>query len=117
MGYSHTIPDTIDSRRAVIEFASPQHNGSAPVLKMRGVAQRPILDDKQVQSWKDNGYLVIPNMLAQESVAELFQCVHECAEAIATGGPSVKKQVFSGWVEGCVNPNGRVIAALTERES
>ena len=54
-------------------------------------------------------------MLSQQTVAELLQCVHDSAEAIATGGPGVKKQIFEKWEKGCMSPNGRVIAALTER--
>ncbi|KAF2830261.1 phytanoyl-CoA dioxygenase, partial [Ophiobolus disseminans] len=74
-----------------------------------------VLDDEQVQFWKDDGYLVVPEMLPKNKIAELLQCVHESAEAIATGGPGAKRQEFSKWEKGCVNPNGRVIAALTER--
>ncbi|KAJ4340933.1 hypothetical protein N0V95_007365 [Ascochyta clinopodiicola] len=109
------VPDTLDSKLAVMEVMGTQHSGTPPVLKMRGAAQTVVLTDEQVQFYKDNGYLVVPDALSSDSVAELLQSVHESAEAIATGGPGAKKQVFDKWTKNCVNPNGRVIAALTER--
>lgn len=112
---NYPVPDILDSRLAVTEVTSTGHNKTPPVLKMRGAAQTPALDNKQIQIWKDNGYLVIPDILSEESVADLLQCVQGSAEAIATDGALVRKQVFSGWTDACVNPNGRVIAALTER--
>ncbi|KAF9691649.1 hypothetical protein EKO04_010520 [Ascochyta lentis] len=109
------VPDTLDSRLAVMEVTGSQHDDMPPVLKMRGAAQPPLLADEQVQFYRDNGYLVVPDALSSQTVADLLQCVHESAEAVATGGPGVRKQEFNKWEKGCVNPNGRVIAALTER--
>jgi len=105
------VPDTIDNRFCVTEVVdhSPKY-----MLKLRGVNSKPLLDSERIQFWKDSGYLVVPDALSRETVSELLQCVHNTAEAIATGGPSVRQREFSKFEDSCVNPNGRVIAALTE---
>jgi hypothetical protein len=105
-----------ESRSAVFQIAEPHQKITSSVLKLRGAAQTWVPDETQVQFWKDNGYLVVPDALPKETVAELLQCVNDSAEAIASGGENVRRQEFTLLENGCVNPNGRVIAALTERE-
>jgi len=109
-------PGSLDSPLAVTELTGLHQPAAPPVLRLRGAAQKWVPDTTQMQFWKDNGYLVVPDMLSQETVTELLKCVIDSAEAIATGGPGVRRQEFSQWDKGCVNPNGRVIAALTERK-
>ncbi|KAJ8109241.1 hypothetical protein OPT61_g7608 [Boeremia exigua] len=107
------IPDTLNSKIAFMEVTGQEDNGNPPVLKMRGAVQTSRLTDDQVHFYNENGYLVVPNALSNQTVVELLQCVQESATALATGGPGVTKQVFSGMDKVDVNPNSRVIALLT----
>jgi hypothetical protein len=73
------IADFLDSRFAVMEVTRTRQDGGPPVLKMRGAAPAIVLEDRQVQFFKDNGYLVVPDVLSSDMIAELLQCVQEIA--------------------------------------
>jgi hypothetical protein len=56
-----------------------RQDGGPPVLKMRGAAPAIVLEDRQVQFFKDNGFMVVPDVLSSDMIAELLQCVQESA--------------------------------------
>jgi hypothetical protein len=66
------IADSLDARFAVMEMIETRQGGGSPVLKMRGAAPELVLEDGQVQSFRDNGYLVVPDVLSGDKIAELL---------------------------------------------
>ncbi|KAB8304354.1 hypothetical protein EYC80_003764 [Monilinia laxa] len=72
------------------------------------------LNDEQLQFWKDNGYLIIPNALPTIQKDLLLKNVHDAAESLARGGERVQKHSYLPGQEFYVHPSGRAIATLTE---
>ncbi|ESZ96964.1 hypothetical protein SBOR_2646 [Sclerotinia borealis F-4128] len=72
------------------------------------------LSDEQLQSWRDNGYLVIPNALSGAQKDLLLKTVHDAAETLAGGGERVQKHSYLPGQEFYVHPCGRAIATLTD---
>ncbi|APA09587.1 hypothetical protein SS1G_06266 [Sclerotinia sclerotiorum 1980 UF-70] len=72
------------------------------------------LSEEQLQFWKDNGYLVIPNALPKEQKDLLLKTVHEAAEALASGDERVEKHSYLPGQKSYVHPCGRAIATLSD---
>ncbi|TGO24910.1 hypothetical protein BPAE_0092g00290 [Botrytis paeoniae] len=72
------------------------------------------LSDEQLQFWRENGYLVIPDTLSDSQKDSLLKTVHEAAKVLAGGGERVQKHAYLPGQKSYVSPVGRAIATLSE---
>ncbi|KAF5871943.1 putative phytanoyl- dioxygenase family protein [Botrytis fragariae] len=72
------------------------------------------LSDEQLQFWRENGYLVIPDTLSDSQKDHLLKTVHEAAQVLAGGGERVQKHAYLPGQKSYVSPVGRAIATLSE---
>ncbi|TGO36571.1 hypothetical protein BHYA_0121g00320 [Botrytis hyacinthi] len=72
------------------------------------------LSDEQLQFWRENGYLVIPDTLSDSQKENLLKTVHEAAQVLAGGGERVQKHAYLPGQKSYVSPVGRAIATLSE---
>ncbi|THV44969.1 hypothetical protein BGAL_0549g00020 [Botrytis galanthina] len=72
------------------------------------------LSDEQLQFWRENGYLVIPDTLSASQKDNLLKTVHEAAQVLAGGGERVQKHAYLPGQKSYVTPVGRAIATLSE---
>lgn len=79
--------------------------------------QKGRLSNEQLQFWRDNGYLVIPNALPSDQLDLLLATVHDAAGILAHGGERVQKHSYLPGQESYVSPCGRAIASLSECKS
>ncbi|TGO83900.1 hypothetical protein BPOR_0577g00020 [Botrytis porri] len=71
------------------------------------------LSAEQLQFWRENGYLVIPDTLSDSQKDNLLKTVHEAAQVLAGGGERVKKHAYLPGQKSYVSPVGRAIATLS----
>lgn len=79
-------------------------------------ARNDNLSDEQLQFWRENGYLVIPDTLSDSQKDNLLKTVHEAAQVLAGGGERVQKHAYLPGQKSYVTPVGRAIATLSERK-
>ena len=119
------VPDTLDLRSttkakaagvfsvAVKELIAPPRTVK-PVLRLRGLSSESYpgqLSEEQLQFWRDEGYLVVPDALPTEDVAELLRSVHESAEILANSDDKrVKLHTYEEGQDHYVSPIGRLLA-------
>ncbi|KAF7939028.1 uncharacterized protein EAE98_001364 [Botrytis deweyae] len=72
------------------------------------------LSDEQLQFWRENGYLVIPDTLPEGQKDHLLKTVHEAAQVLAGGGERVQKHAYFAGQKSYVSPVGRALATLSE---
>ncbi|TGO59963.1 hypothetical protein BOTNAR_0153g00170 [Botryotinia narcissicola] len=72
------------------------------------------LSDEQLQFWRENGYLVIPDTLSDSQKDNLLKTVHEAAQVLAGGGERVQKHTYLQGQKSYVSPVGRALATLSE---
>ncbi|TGO50416.1 hypothetical protein BCON_0184g00210 [Botryotinia convoluta] len=72
------------------------------------------LSAEQLQFWRENGYLVIPDTLSDSQKDNLLKTVHEAAQVLAGGGERVQKHAYLPGQKSYVSPVGRAIATLSE---
>ncbi|KAF7888093.1 uncharacterized protein EAF02_002634 [Botrytis sinoallii] len=72
------------------------------------------LSDEQLQFWRENGYLVIPDTLSESQKNHLLKTVHEAAQVLAGGGDRVQKHAYFAGQKSYVSPVGRALATLSE---
>ncbi|TEY58706.1 hypothetical protein BOTCAL_0202g00090 [Botryotinia calthae] len=96
--------------RAQVSAANLQ---SAPHVALNE-AQNGKLSDEQLQFWRENGYLVIPDILSDSQKDHLLKTVHEAAQVLAGGGERVQKHSYLPGQKSYVSPVGRAIATLSE---
>ncbi|KAF7943739.1 uncharacterized protein EAE97_005809 [Botrytis byssoidea] len=72
------------------------------------------LSDEQLQFWRENGYLVIPDTLSDSQKDNLLKTVHEAAQVLAGGGERVQKHTYLPGQKSYVSPVGRALATLSE---
>ncbi|KAI9648096.1 hypothetical protein NHQ30_002725 [Ciborinia camelliae] len=92
----------------------PEDIGSVSKSVASDESNKGRLSDEQLQFWRDNGYLVIPNAMSGGQTDVLLKTVHEAAETLARGGERVQKHSYLPGEESYVHPSGRAIATLTE---
>lgn len=98
--------------RAQVSAANLQSASSVALNE----AQNGKLSDEQLQFWRENGYLVIPDILSDSQKNHLLKTVHEAAQVLAGGGERVQKHSYLPGQESYVSPVGRAIATLSERK-
>ncbi|KAF7863801.1 hypothetical protein EAF04_006766 [Stromatinia cepivora] len=117
-----SIPVAISTKNTVEKITQKTSSG-APIigsmLQSRAnvtldESKKSCLSDEQLQFWRENGYLVIPNALASDQKDLLLKTVHESAEALAGGGERVQKHSYLPGQKSYVHPCGRAIATLSE---
>ncbi|CAD6442064.1 1c08cbc8-c040-42e5-b710-4f606c38871c [Sclerotinia trifoliorum] len=117
-----SIPVAISTKNT-FEKSTPKSSNGAPIIGsiMQSGANLTVdeskngnLSDEQLQFWKENGYLVIPNALPSEQKDLLLKTVHESAEALAGGGERVEKHSYLPGQKSYVHPCGRAIATLSD---
>ncbi|KAM0152870.1 hypothetical protein ACHAPG_007394 [Botrytis cinerea] len=96
--------------RAQVSAANLQSASSVALNE----AQNGKLSDEQLQFWRENGYLVIPDILSDSQKDHLLKTVHEAAQVLAGGGERVQKHSYLPGQESYVSPVGRAIATLSE---
>ncbi|KAM0312690.1 hypothetical protein ACHAO8_006096 [Botrytis cinerea] len=96
--------------RAQVSAANLQSASSVALNE----AQNGKLSDEQLQFWRENGYLVIPDILSDSQKNHLLKTVHEAAQVLAGGGERVQKHSYLPGQESYVSPVGRAIATLSE---
>jgi len=110
---AQAIPDSPSSNLPVQELiAQPQT--ASPVLRLRGHSSELHsggLTKEKLQFWRDEGYLVVPDALSRDCVAELLRSVNEVADILANADDKrVKSHTYDAGQDHYVSPVGRVLA-------
>ncbi|KAJ8066189.1 hypothetical protein OCU04_005275 [Sclerotinia nivalis] len=117
-----SIPVAISTKNTV-EKSTPKTSNRAPIIGSIMQSRPHVapdesknggLSNEQLQFWRENGYLVIPNALPSDQKDLLLKTVHESAEALAGGGERVQKHSYLPGQKSYVHPCGRAIAALSD---
>ncbi|KAF7902889.1 hypothetical protein EAF00_002791 [Botryotinia globosa] len=94
------------------EVTAAYLQSTAPVALKK--AKDGNLSDEQLQFWRENGYLVIPDTLSDSQKDNLLKTVHEAAQILAGGGERVQKHAYLPGQKSYVSPVGRALATLSE---
>ena len=110
---AQAIPDSLSSNLPVQELiAQPQT--ASPVLRLRGLSSEVHyggLNKEKLQFWQDEGYLVVPDALSRDCVAELLRSVNEIADILANADDKrVKSHTYDAGQDHYISPIGRVLA-------
>jgi len=116
---AQAIPDSLSSNLPVQELiAQPQT--ASPVLRLRGLSSGlhyGRLNKEKLQFWRDEGYLVVPDALSRDCVAELLRSVNEIADILANADDKrVKSHTYDVGQDHYVSPIGRVLAVPSKRK-
>ncbi|KAA8575010.1 hypothetical protein MFRU_002g03580 [Monilinia fructicola] len=104
----------LDKVSIIKDATSKSRSAFAKPFVAPNEANKGRLSDEQLQFWKDNGYLIIPNALSTVQKDLLLKNVHDAAGTLARGGERVQKHSYLPGQESYVHPSGRAIATLTE---
>ena len=116
---AQAIPNSLSSNLPVQELiAQPQT--ASPVLRLRGLSSESHhggLNEEKLQFWRDEGYLVVPDALSRDCVAELLRSVNEIADILANADDKrVKSHTYDVGQDYYVSPVGRVLAVPSKRK-
>lgn len=112
------IPDSLATQTAALELSPNKvHAKSADgVLRLRGAFADPTssVDAHQLQSWRENGFLVIPEVLPDAVLSQLLQSTRETVEKLIKGGDNVRVHSVSDGnkQQPYISPCGRVMASV-----
>ena len=95
------------------------HDSSQPLtLRLIGAAEPSSpagLSEQQVQTWNDEGYLVIPDAMSEMQLAEIAAYVQTYTEKLFTPDEKVQVHSYQSGKREYISPCGRAMASLTER--
>ena len=116
---AQAMPGSLSSPLPVQELiARPQT--ASPVLRLRGLSSelhQGGLNKEKLQFWRDEGYLVVPDALSRDCVAELLRNVNEIADILANADDKrVKSHTYDVGQDHYVSPVGRVLAVPSKRK-
>ncbi|KAI9154689.1 Phytanoyl-CoA dioxygenase [Paramyrothecium foliicola] len=71
------------------------------------------LNKQQLQFWREQGYLVLPDTLSQDEATELLRTVYDISDSLARGGKDVQTHLYPEEQQLYVSAVGRALATLT----
>ncbi|KAL9002913.1 MAG: hypothetical protein Q9188_004186 [Gyalolechia gomerana] len=87
------------------------------VLRLRGESQPGVLTQAQCESYKTDGYLVIPDAITSDNANGLLNEAHSVMKRVSQGGEGIIRHDISGDGENVPSPIGRILATFEPGDS